>query len=256
MITVENTENLTGVKISGDFYDFQTLVDAFYAVSIDEEDTKNSKYFDNSTRVLGLCYDIRHAFMGDREIALVDNGMTRELMSFHSQITPEKNVYFEVNYLYPEMIFVTAALNELIDIYQKQYSKPKNEYFAAVNKAVIWDKHIALLRVFQAAFSSCIQETLTPATFTRWLNTMNERYSHVLFMSGHYLDFINLDYLKLDKEQRQKKLSSLSKSIIKYTYDPIHEEMRHEAKVIAEQYGGSPADLVNPALEYPEEIEW
>ena len=232
MITVENTENLTGVKISGDFYDFQALVDAFYAVSIDEDDTRNSKYFDNSTRVLGLCYDIRHAFMGDREITLVENGMTRELMVFHSQITPEKNVYFEVNYLYPETIFVTAALNELIDIYQKKNSKPKNEYFAAVNKAVIWDNHVAILRVFQAAFCNCIRETLTPTTFTRWLNTMNERYSHVLLMSGHYLDYKNLEYLKLDKEKRQKKLSSISKSIIEYTYDPIHEEMRHEAKVM------------------------
>ncbi len=31
-----------------------------------------------STRVLGVCYDVRHAYQGDREIELVDNGMTAE----------------------------------------------------------------------------------------------------------------------------------------------------------------------------------
>ena len=256
MINIENTKNLTGVKVSGDFHDLQALVDAFYAVSIDEDDTKNSRYYDNSTRVLGLCYDIRHAAMGDREITLVENGMNRDIMTFQSQITPEKNVYFSVNYLYPEMFFVTAALNELIEIYLAKYSKPKNEYRAAMNKAVIWDSHVAILRMFQGAFSECVRATLTPQAFTKWLNTMNDRYNHVLLMCGHYLDYRNLEYLKLDKEKRLKKLSTEAKRIVQYTFDPVHDRMMSEAQSMAKIYGCSSSDLVNPAHEYPEEIEW
>lgn len=256
MISIENTENLTGVKISGDIHDLEALVDAFYAISIDEDDTKNSRYYDNSNRVLGFCYDIRHASMGDRDIFLMENGMNRDIMTFQSQITPEKNVYFSVNYLYPEMFFVTAALNELIEIYLSKNSKPKNEYRAAMNKAVIWDKHVAILRMLQSAFSECVHGTLTQAAFTRWLNIMNDRYNHVLLMCGHYLDYRNLEYLKLDKEKRLKKLSTEAKRIIEYTLDPVHDRIQSEAQSMAKMYGCSPSELVNLDHEYPEEIVW
>lgn len=43
MIQIENTENLAGDTISGDFYDFCNLVEAFYAITIAEDDLKNSK---------------------------------------------------------------------------------------------------------------------------------------------------------------------------------------------------------------------
>ncbi len=163
MITITNTENLAGVTISGDQNDLEALVDAFYAVTIEEDDTKNRAFYDNSTRVLGVCYDIRHAAMGDRDIVLVENGMDRDLMTAHKKITPEHNVQYAVNYLYPEMIFVVSALNELMELYMRKNSKPKSDYCVALNKNVIWDTHIATLRAFQAAFSTCVRETLTPA---------------------------------------------------------------------------------------------
>ena len=256
MIKIENTENLAGVRITGDLYDLEALVDAFYAVTIQEDDTKNRAYYDNSTRVLGVCYDIRHASMGDRDIVLVENGMDRELMKAHKTITPEQNVYYAVNYLYPEMIFVVAALNELIEIYMTKNSKPKNDYRGALNKNIIWDTHITTLRVFQAAFSTCVRETLPPSTCTRWLNTINDRYTSVLRICGHYLDYINLEYLKLDREKRLKKLTSISKSIVEYIHDPVHERMNRDLKLAAEHYGCSPSELRMRDLEYPEDIEW
>ena len=53
MITIRNTENITGVTIRGDFDDLYKLVDAFHEISINEEDVKNYRYFEMSTSVMG-----------------------------------------------------------------------------------------------------------------------------------------------------------------------------------------------------------
>ena len=65
MISIRNTENFTGVTIRGDFDDFYSLVEAFFEITIDEFSEKYQKYISASTRLLGICYDIRHAYMGE-----------------------------------------------------------------------------------------------------------------------------------------------------------------------------------------------
>ena len=35
MIKITNTKNLTGVTVSGDYYDLEKLVDAFHEITID-----------------------------------------------------------------------------------------------------------------------------------------------------------------------------------------------------------------------------
>lgn len=64
MIRVSNTEDLTGVTISGDFYDLEQLTDALHDITVsdmEELDKRSEPYVNISMRVLGLCYDIRHA---------------------------------------------------------------------------------------------------------------------------------------------------------------------------------------------------
>ncbi len=77
MITITNTPNLTGVTISGDFNDLYNLVEAFHEITINEYSEKHHRYIEISTRVLGLCYDIRHAYQGDREIELMEAAKER-----------------------------------------------------------------------------------------------------------------------------------------------------------------------------------
>ncbi len=116
-------KNLAGITISGDFHDLEMLVDAFYAVTIDEDNEKYAEYFHNSTRVLGLCYEIRHAMQGDRDIVFVENGLNDLIMQYQKIRAPLKNVYFSCNYLYPEMCFAVMAINELIEIYIKKIAE-------------------------------------------------------------------------------------------------------------------------------------
>ena len=64
MLSVKTTENLTGVTISGTYWDLNALYDALSNV-IGEEGSY-PEFEACWLRVLGLCYDIRHAYQGDR----------------------------------------------------------------------------------------------------------------------------------------------------------------------------------------------
>ena len=256
MIRIENTDNLTGVSISGDWDDLDKLVDAFYEITISEDSQKHKEYINLSIRVLGLCYDIRHAKKGDREIELVDNNMDDETMKWHSMITPKKNVYYKCNYLYPEMFFAILVLNDLIKLRMKDLSKVKTAKFGALSKKVVWDETISTIRSFQAEFAKCVKETLSEATYARWLNVMNSDYNHIKNISGQYVDLLNVRYINMSKEKRLKSLSSIAKKIADHIANDEHADIKESVREAAIEYKCSEADIKIKGVEYPEDIEW
>jgi hypothetical protein len=256
MISIKNTPNLTGVVISGDFNDFYNLVEAFYEITISEYSEKHQQYIDISTRVLGLCYDIRHAYQGDRGIELVDNNMTEEQMKWHSVITPKTNVYYSCNYLYPEMFFVMLALNRLVELRIRDLTKTNYIYKEAMDKKVIWDDTIATIRSFQAAFVKCIQDTLTSAAFSRWLNVMNNDYIRIENIAGQFVDLWNIKYINMTKEKRLKNLSVIAKRIAEFSNDSEHEEIKEVVMEAAKEYRCEPGAIRLHGIEYPAEFEW
>ena len=59
--------------------------------------------------------------MGTREVALEDNGMDAEKMKWQQLITPEKNVYYSVNVLFPEAIFIAVAVPHIYSLSSVYY---------------------------------------------------------------------------------------------------------------------------------------
>lgn len=256
MITIKNTENLTGVTISGDYNDLYNLVDAFHAITIDEYSEKHQSYIEISIRVLGLCYDIRHAFQGDREVEFVDNGMNEDKMRFHSIITPKSNVYYKCNYLYPEMFFVMLALNELIELRIRELTKTKFIYKEAFDKNVIWDDKIAIIRVFQGEFTKCVKEILTEASYARWLKVMNRDYLDIEHIVSQYIDVLNFKYIKMTKEKRLKSLTLIARRIAEYHRDREHGEIEGVVSTAAREHGCLRGDIRLEGIEYPGDIVW
>ena len=74
MISAKPTENFAGITIEGDHDDFYEIMESIYRMT-GIEDSYDDYYWSVKNRLLGVCYDIRHAFMGDRAIKLVDNGV-------------------------------------------------------------------------------------------------------------------------------------------------------------------------------------
>lgn len=256
MIKIENTENLTGVSISGDFNDLDKLVDVFHEITIDEYSEKYIKHIGISTRVLGLCYDVRHTYQGDREIDFVDNGMDEEKMKYHSVIAPLKNVYYKCNYLYPEMFFVIIALNELVKVRIRELNKSNHVYNEPLDKNVIWDDTIATIRCFQAAFMKCVKDVLTKASFTRWLNLMNGDYINIEEIAGQYVDVQNIKYINMTKEVRLKNLVKITKRITEFRFDADYREIKDVVSEAAKERKCCEGDINLVGIEYPDEIVW
>lgn len=251
MIKMKFTENLTGVAISGDFNDLYDLVDAFYYITIPEDDKKYSRFIDISTRVLGFCYDIRHAYMGDRSVLLEENGMDRDKMMWHGIIAPENNVYYECNCLFPEMVFCLLAIDTLVEIKAGDISK--NRLFEFNDRKVLWNKQLSTLRLLQSQFVECVEEVHEKqANFSRWLNIVS-RAKSVNGILNCYIDLLNLSYLKLDKANRLKKINAFTKRVAEFYHDPEHRDLKMEIEELRYEYN-DPHYSIN--FHYPEKIIW
>ena len=256
MIKLENTEKLTGISIIGDYYDLDNLVEAFHTITVDEFSGENSEYVEMSTRILSICYDIRHAYQGDREVILMDNNMDEYKMKYHSIVTNTKNIYYKCKCLYPEMLYTTLALNNLIDLRMQELTKKKYLPDMSIDKKVVWDKTIATIRNFQSEFALCAKELLTERQFSTWLRYMNED-SFVMYTMYHqFLDAMNVEYIHMSKEQRQKNFNKISKRIALYYEEDDYYSMKKSIDDAAKRFNCHKSEINLKDLEYPEDIEW
>lgn len=249
MLKVSSTTNLAGVTIYGDHADFESLYDSLHEIVGNEEDYPHHEAA--RIRVLGVCYDLRHALMGDREIIFVENGMDTEKMKRMGTITHDKNVYLTINVIWPEMLFVLMALNDFCRFHA--YRLTKKRYDMMLDKFVIWDHNISQTRLFQSEVAKCLQETVEGRTYSRMMNMMIQDYTWLEKYFTQYLDLLNIRFLDMDKEKRLKNLSIMAKRLTEKG-----DEYRSVERTILEaarEYHSSPND-VRLRLEYPEEIDW
>lgn len=249
MIFVENTPNNTGVAIYGDHMDFESLYEALHTV-VGEED-QFVAYYAARIRVLGVCYDIRHALVGDREIEFVDNGIDDEKKRRMSVLAPDKNVYLKINVLWPEMIFVTMALNDFIQLYARE--RAKKSYDVMLDKKNIWDSSIAIVRVFQAAIVQCIKEVVSEASFSRMMNLMNKGYTWFDGYTRQYLDILNCRFIDMSSEQRLKNIPTMAKRLAERGDE--YKRIKAEVEAAARKYN-TYEDNIKPPVDYPEDFEW
>jgi hypothetical protein len=243
MIHIAPTSHYAGVTIAGDYDDFNLLYDSLHnIVGLEEE---NVDFYNARIRVLGLCYDIRHAFMGNRECEFRDNGITREKMKWLGISVADQNLYYSCKTYYPELLFIMMALNDFIAIYEQK--KAANQ---------LWDRNITTVRSFQAAVMDSLSNTLKPQTFKLMQKNMSktDRPSFSRFYTA-YLDELNIRFLDWDAEKRLKNISIIAKHLAEQgkpyqeTVDNILEAARenncHPSQI---KYG----------YEYPEyeEINW
>jgi hypothetical protein len=263
MIRVTNTPNLAGVTISGDFEDLHALVEAIYQVTVsdfDEDLNKNSRrYLNISLRVLGLAYDVRHAAQGDREIFTEANGLPEwyiEAAEDSGRSLPQANLRYACNVLYPETILVTMALNDLVKFRMRRLAKGRHGFEAPLDKAVVNDRAITVVRLLQSAFAEAIGAVLSKPSLTRWRNIVYDRITEVVSITHPFVDAWNLRYLGMNREARAKKLVTITKRFAEHRSDRENLEYRHAIDEAVEERGWTERDIRFDGLEYPAEIEW
>ncbi|QQK78788.1 hypothetical protein HUG20_01955 [Salicibibacter cibi] len=249
MIYIKSTQNYAGVSIYGDFFDFEALYDALHIVVGDEDEF--IRYEQVRLRVLAVCYDIRHALLGGRDIAFVENGMDEGKMKSFSTITSDKNVYLCANVLWPEVLFVTMALNDFISLYAQKLTKTNINFL--MDKKLMWDAAIAQVKGFQAAVIKCLKENVSDAAFRRTINLMSKDHTWFGGYATQYLDLLNIRFLDMDVEKRKKNITIMAKRLAEYGQEYL--EVKDEVERAAREYECA-VENISLVLDYPEDVDW
>lgn len=254
MLQTKPTEHLTGITIQGDHSDFYELVDSIYRMTGFDDD-QTDFYYGVKNRLLGICYDIRHAFMGDREIVLKDNGMHQNLMKWHEMITPTQNVYYSVNLLFPEAIFVAAAVPKMYILSSRYYGMrgQRTTDFPPLPYAD-YIRDTANLDVLCAGIWQALGMAIGDEELERIIQLMQRNDEDYIYYATHYIDKCNIELLKTDVDKRKDKLRNIAKRIVKkpQAYKTMEEDLKYWAK----EYKTTIYELEDPRIEYPEDFEW
>lgn len=240
MIQIVPTTNYAGVTIAGDFYDFDSLYDSLHAIATEEKGYESVR-----VRVLGICYDMRKANMGNRGYEYKNNGLDRDQMKWMGIAGSDKNIYFSFKVFYPELLFLVMALNDFIEIYENKNSAHR-----------LWDRNITTVRQFQSLVMDSLSSILKPQTFKLMQNNMSKKYGpDFSYFYTAYLDALNIDFLHWDKEKRLKNISIIAKRLAEQG-KPYQEAVAfiHEA---ARESNCHPSEI-SYGYDYPdeEEIDW
>ena len=240
MLSVKTTEKLAGVTVSGTYWDLNALYDALSNV-IGEEGSY-PEFEACWLRVLGLCYDIRHAYQGDRNRGKIEYG--DEVFSFE--------------YLWPEMVFIYGVLDEFVRL-----SSGSQCYLRQEGAERLFDRlpdDIAFVCYFRNLIINALQRTIDEKRFKKIHRALEDRYSYTL-MKRYYnnfctqwVDIQNVKYLKRAPEKRKTYLATISEKILfdNSDYDALEDGVYEFARVCGVPY----YEIELTDIQYPDEIEW
>lgn len=246
---VRNTPNYVGIEILGDRMDLDTLYLALHTVVGEELEYK---YYEGPRiRVLSVCYDLRHALMGDSDVEFVGNGLDRDKMKRMALVAQEQNLYYKTRVIWPEILFVTAALNDFIRLYAKKQAK--NAPLPLLDRRAFWDPSVATVRLFQAEIVKTLKDSVAEASFSRMVNLMNKDYPWMAGYATQYVDMLNIRHLELDADERQKSLPTIAKRLMERGKE--YQKMLQDITTMAHKHNCS-VENIELSLDYPTQIDW
>jgi hypothetical protein len=239
MLSITHTENFTGALISGDYWDLDEINQAIYTVIGDE-----NKYYDwegSRKRLLGVLIEIKNASKANRHVKFVGNGLNKETMKHNEIVGSEKNIYYSVEVLWPELIFTVIALNDFIRLYSKKHT------YSAL------DVHVTAIRKFQSVVGEVLQSVMSKEQHDRFMNLLSENQTNVQEYAIQFIDVLNLNYINSTKEQREKNLGMIALKLA--VQDNDYHVFRNQVLKSANETKSDIHDL-SITKDYPEEIEW
>ena len=197
MIRIEDTKNMIGITIHGDYQDLNALHSAlsdYLRFYFDHQETEGA--YSCYETILGLCYDIRHAYQGDRNIESIDNNYENisQMACIMYDIDEEDkktikkernkykngNLYFNVEVLYPWAVFYLFALQAVAeDVYQHEWFE--NDEFGYTEYQA--ESDLALIQYFVHLLWGKLQAHL-PEEVTQILWDYTRIYNHVEYYFG------------------------------------------------------------------------
>ena len=264
MLSVEMTPNLLGFKIGGDYDDLNELYDAVWALTVadggfpDDErlpGTVDEKIM--STRLLALCYDIRHAYQGSRNIDLVDSGMHEWDAEYRGIPLAEKNVVFSVEVLYPEAMYEALVLNYLMEKRASHLMGYKTiRLFDEWPAETMLDEPSSIVRAYLAKLLAAVKKCATTGRFSRIRKDIACEYHLAPSIYDQWVDIINNDFAGMTKKQRAEGLSTVVRDLAHCSRHGQYRQLRADIDAAAKEHGCSRNDISIPGLYEWDEPEW
>ena len=257
MLHVELTEHFTGFRIHGDYDALDKLYDTVWTLA-DVAAPGDEPKPDESmrARLLALCYDLRHAYQGDRGVTTRPSGMDAEKASWLGIDYAPRNQIFSVEVLYPEAMYEFLVLDHLVELRRKKIlgSKARLTSPYAQCKA-LYDQLITHTRYYQGLMVDALRPHVSSQMLTRVLQQAAAPYSNVSAMYTQWVDVINMDWMAMTQKKRAKGFSTVVRDLADYSLHEQYREMRADIDASAKE-NGTHVDNVRLNLEYPEDIEW
>lgn len=240
MIKTKLTENYAGINISGDYDDLNELYDSIHYFIQEEACSEREDIMRD--HLYGFLYDVRHAYQGDREIELVENGLVDYKKEYHDikkELTD--NVYYSFNYPLPDL---------LLDIILIQHFISKNNRRGVLE----FNPQVNFVNSFYAKVVSSLEEFLTPVKFKKLKTGL---YDSVMVESMFYpqwFEVITCDYLNYSKEQRERHFMKTMDEIYHYDNYADYSKMKLEMDDYCKLHNCNLSDV--EMGDFPREINW
>ena len=252
MINVEITKNLTGISIIGDYNALNELMDSIHHMCYDEFDDDNSPMYAINNRWLAIAYDVRHAYQGDRELELVDNGMDEDKMQYFNQETATENVYYSCNILFPEAVFVALSVSNLVTYGKRNYLSKEEPYCEDLTYAT-YLKDKAMLELLSSLILYALEDVIGEKDCKSIINARDKKAIYYNFLH-QYLDKCDIEYLKTPVNKRSSKIKNIAKRLVKFPES--YYEYALQLTSYAYENHCSINRLTDKSINYPSEIEW
>lgn len=259
MLTVTMTPHLLGFAVTGDYDELNNLYDAVHTLVGDLDDGALSMGEAIAReRLLALCYDLRHASMGNRSVRMVDNGMNRDKAEWLGiALPPLKNLNYVVEVLYPEAMYEVMMLGGLIRMRESELTKKGRTVFDGMSDPrIVFDPVCCEVRRYQSLVMEAIHAQTTSATFVRIRNQVVEGEAKVSSMYTQWLDMINIDWCGMTQKKRQSSMSTTVRDISDYATDLSYVKMAKDIDKFVEEQGCPRVNVRLTGIDYPEDYEW
>lgn len=239
MLSITHTPNLTGAILRGDYWDLDELNQAIHHVIGDEK--KYYNWAGSRRRIVGVSKNIAQASRAEHHVEFVGNGLHKDAMRRHGLVTSEKNLYYSVEVLWPELIFTVIALNDFIKLYSK------NHPYVAL------DVHVTTIRKFQAVVGEALQSVMDKEEHDQFMQIVGNNQTNVQEYAIQFVDLLNLRYIDSTKEKRQENLGMIALKLA--VQDKDYLAVRDQ---VIQSANKTKSDIHDMSItkEYPEEIEW
>jgi len=243
LLQIKSTANNTGITVSGSYDDLSALHDSFVGVVGGKDD-----FFYQAAsrlRVLGVCQEIRNAYLGKREISKNIDGIS----------------CYAFCILWPEAAFVAAVLDNFVLLSRAKmlYVDRHPEDLQKQVQPVLLN-HVALIHYFQDLVWNELERILgdrrVMTIFGEYndLRSMHFKYPQLDGFHTQWLDLLNIVYLCSKPEQRVSYLTAVLTRL--FSIDEEYLVLKNSIEVFAKQEGIRVTGVRIADCMYPDKIKW